>query len=404
MFDILLFVLLGLGIGIVTGLVPGLHVNTVALMILGTTLVSAPYYAAVIIVSVAVTHTIFDFIPSIFLGAPEPSTALSVLPGHRLLLQGRGLEAVYLTALGGLGGMVASFIFLPLLLAVIPAAYNSVNSYIHLILIGIAMVMVFSEKRAAGKAAGFVVFILSGGLGLIMLNSPLLHPSFVLFPIFTGLFGMSNLLISLNKKTRIPKQKKSLRKVPRRLAMSGIFKGLVSGTILGVLPGVGAAEATVLTQQATRKKDHREFLISVGAINTVVTLFSLIALYTISKPRSGAAVAVGGLVEPFGFIEMLLFFGVAMIITGLSVLILLKIFRRIMPLLERINYAKLTLSVIIFLIILVFAFTGSMGLLVLGVSTAIGLLPPLFGVKRSLCMGCLMVPLVFFYAGFLILF
>jgi len=38
--------------------------------------------------------------PSIFLGAPEADTALAVLPGHALLMEGRGEEAVRLSAIG----------------------------------------------------------------------------------------------------------------------------------------------------------------------------------------------------------------------------------------------------------------------------------------------------------------
>jgi len=252
------------------------------------------------------------------------------------------------------------------------------------------------------KIVWLMIFILSGILGLIMMNSFMLPSSFVLFPIFTGLFGMSHLLISLNIKTKIPKQKTHTRPIPRRLALSGIVKGLVSGSILGVLPGLGAAQATILTQQITRKRNTREFLISVGAINTIVAMFSLVALYTIMRPRSGAAVAVEKLIQNFGFNELLLLLGVAMIATGLSAILLLKTVRGMISLLERVNYRKLTLSIIMFLIILTIIFTGPLGLLVLGVSTAIGLLPPLFGTKRSLCMGSLMLPLIMFYSGIFI--
>jgi putative membrane protein len=360
-----------------------------------------PYNIAVIIIAMVITHTIFNFVPSIFMGAPDPSTALSVLPGHRLLLQGHGLEAIYLTIIGGVGAMLLTFMFFPLVLVAIPYIYQNISSYIHFILAAVAVVMIISEPGIR-KLYAAVIFTLSGILGFIMLNSLLIPSSFVLFPIFTGLFGMSHLLISLNIKTRIPKQKTTMRPIPRKLVLSGIIKGLFSGSILGVLPGLGAAQSTVLTQQITRRKNTREFLISVGAINTIVAMFSLVSLYTIMRPRSGAAVAVEKILTNFGFNELLLLLAVAMIATGLSSILLLKTLRRMVSLLERVNYTKLTLSIIIFLIILTIIFTGPLGLLVLGVSTAIGLLAPLFGTKRSLAMGSLMLPLIFFYAGFVL--
>ena len=40
--------------------------------------------------------------PLIFLGCPDTDIVLSVLPGHELLKQGKGCEAIALTAYGGL--------------------------------------------------------------------------------------------------------------------------------------------------------------------------------------------------------------------------------------------------------------------------------------------------------------
>jgi putative membrane protein len=70
-----------------------------------------------------------------------------------------------------------------------------------------------------------------------------------------------------------------------------------------------------------------------------------------------------------------------------------------LSLVEKVPYDKLSLGIIIFLILLTFFFTGFLGLFVLFVSTAIGLLAPLVGVKRSLCMGVLILPVALFYSG-----
>ena len=97
-FQILTAVLLGIFAGIITGLIPGIHINLISLLLvslsgyfLGFT---HPLILGVFIISMAVTHTFLDIIPSIFLGAPDADTALAVLPGHRLLLKGMGYEAV----------------------------------------------------------------------------------------------------------------------------------------------------------------------------------------------------------------------------------------------------------------------------------------------------------------------
>jgi len=60
-------------------------------------------------------------------------------------------------------------------------------------------------------------------------------------------------------------------------------------------------------------------------------------------------------------------------------------------------YLLLIKIVIIFVVFLVFLFTGFIGLLVLLVATFIGLLPVLWGVRRSHCMGVLLIPILLYF-------
>ncbi|MBN2603476.1 MAG: tripartite tricarboxylate transporter permease, partial [Candidatus Thermoplasmatota archaeon] len=107
---VLLFSFLGVLTGIATGLLPGLHVNNIALILLsmsGSVVLSLSFLVnygisenfillllCVYIITTSLSHTFHDTIPTTFLGAPEEDTALSVLPAHSLLLEGKGFEAV----------------------------------------------------------------------------------------------------------------------------------------------------------------------------------------------------------------------------------------------------------------------------------------------------------------------
>ena len=88
--ELMVAILLGVTAGTLTGLIPGVHVNLVSVLIVAFAPVLlmyvSPIIIAVLIVSLALTHTFIDSIPSIFLGAPNPETVLSVLPGHKKLL------------------------------------------------------------------------------------------------------------------------------------------------------------------------------------------------------------------------------------------------------------------------------------------------------------------------------
>ncbi|MEM2192712.1 MAG: hypothetical protein QXG38_03755, partial [Candidatus Hadarchaeales archaeon] len=60
---------------------------------------------------------------------------------------------------------------------------------------------------------------------------------------------------------------------------------------------------------------------------------------------------------------------------------------------------KLCISILILLMVIVLVISGPWGLVVFGVSTAVGLLPPLVGVKRTHAMGCILLPCILYFAG-----
>jgi len=417
MLDILLFIFFGIGLGIFTGLAPGIHVNTVSILLASLAGYSNPLLLSIAIVSMAITHAFFDFIPSIFLGAPDPETALSILPGHKLLLAGRGYEAVYLTAAGGLTAIIAAVLLSPAFILLIPPMYAAIRPNIAAVLIAVASVMIIPEK-GWGKLAASLIFMASGLLGLVQFRLPLLPDESMLFVTFTGLFGMSTLLLSLRSSSFIPKQTLKTSPLGKRFISSATLKGLFSGSLLGTLPGMGAAEAAVLAQQLSfrsflsklskrlsgkfimqRIDSDREFLMTIGGINVAVALFSILSLHTIGRARSGAAVAVDRLIGQVSPETLLLLIGSAAIAAGIAFLLTITLTSSVANRLARINYKKLTVFTIALLISLTWLLAGPLGFIILFASTSIGLLAPLFGVKRSNCMGILMLPLILFYLG-----
>ncbi|MDP6640721.1 MAG: tripartite tricarboxylate transporter permease, partial [Candidatus Poseidoniaceae archaeon] len=108
----------GILLGSLTGLIPGFHVNNVALILLSLSpamlMLGIPLFAvAAIIVSCGVVHTFLNYIPSALIGAPDGDTALSLLPGHRMLLSGNAAKGVAYSARGSQLGLILS---LPLVL------------------------------------------------------------------------------------------------------------------------------------------------------------------------------------------------------------------------------------------------------------------------------------------------
>lgn len=400
MIPIFLSLILGILLGIVMGLLPGLHPNSTVPVILGLSAILGPMPSAVILVSCGVVNSFFNFIPSILLGAPDESTVLGVLPGHKLLLEGRGFEAIKLCVIGSFGGVLFAIMTLPLFVFLVPTLYELIRPQVQWILIAVISLLILEEKGRK-KVYSLIYFLLAGILGLIVLNN---FGDFTLFPLLTGLFGLPMILTSIFQKTKIPdKFTLEEEKIEKKRLLSCIGIGSLAGIIAGLLPGIGSTQSTILTQQTFRKeRDDREFLISMGAITTCDIVYSILALWLISNPRSGIAIGVSELMN-VGLKESLFFVAIILISAAIATILTLKMTKISLNLLRKVNYQKLCIYTSIFLFVLTVIFSGLIGILILIVSTALGLIPNYLNIRRTYGMGCLLLPTILFFVGISIL-
>lgn len=400
MLELFLAFIIGVLLGITAGLLPGLHPNNIIPIILGLSFLFGPLPTAIILLSSGVINSFVSFIPSILLGAPEDSNVLGILPGHKLLLQGRGYEAIKLCITGCFGGILFSTLTLPLFTLLVPILYNSIRPNVQWILIFVVLYMILSEK-GKNKFYSFFVFLISGILGLLVLNN---LSDEMLFPLLTGMFGLPMLLLSIFEKSKLPEEfSLEEEKLERKNILSCIGIGSLAGIVAGILPGVGATQSTILTQQVFQKKrDERSFLISIGAITSSDIVYSILALWLIKNPRSGIAVGISKLLE-VGFNEAIIFIVFILISASIATIISLTLTKIALKFLRKINYKSLCISTSIFLFILTIIFSGLTGILVLITSLSIGLIPNKIGIRRTHMMGCLLVPTILFFIGISIL-
>ncbi len=397
MLDMLAYTLAGVGLGVITGLIPGLHVNNLTPFFV-TLAAGASFNLAALIVAMSITNVFISYIPSIFLGAPEEGTELSVLPAHRLLLEGRGYQAVKLTTIGCLGGLLLSAaLLLPFMLVITPA-YEAIRSYMHWLLTFVIAVMIFLERSRTGVIWATAIFLISGLLGLFVLDTKFIEGENALMPLLSGLFGISVLLPSIFHGNTLPEQQIDDEPVNLRSKTKPLFAGTAAGALTGIIPGIGPSQGTVMAQLLTRSSGTEDFLTAVSGVNTSKALFSFVALYAIGRARSGAAVAVGAMME-VGAGELLFLVGVALLAGGIAAVLQSKLGKLAARHMERLPYRALCISVIIFVVSMTFHYSGPPGLLVLATSTAIGLLPALVKVKRTHAMGCIMLPCILYFAG-----
>ena len=162
--EIITAALAGIALGTFTGLMPGIHINLLAAIILSASPTLLKYFPpealAAAIMAMAITHSFLDFIPSIFIGAPSEATALSVLPGHKMLLQGKGCEAATLTAIGGAMGLSAVVLASPLLIPLVRILFEAIKPYIGILLAGIAAYSIARERGIKAKLWACTLFAL----------------------------------------------------------------------------------------------------------------------------------------------------------------------------------------------------------------------------------------------------
>ncbi|MCD6367744.1 MAG: tripartite tricarboxylate transporter permease [Candidatus Aenigmarchaeota archaeon] len=389
-FTIFYFVLIGFFLGIFTGLVPGIHPNAVALLV-SSMFIENPFLTSVLILSMAVTHTFLDFIPSMVMGVPDPDTALSVLPGHRLLLEGAGYEALYLTVIGGIVSMIIIILLLPPLAFSLGSVFWIIEKNIQWILIAIVTFMFLKDRNVRS----ILIFLASGIIGLMTINGNVFGNN-VLFPMLTGMFGVSSIVYSLFKNVKIPAQSISTGIFEGKKLLFGGLVGTLSGILVGLLPGVGAAQATFLSQQVLRSKSERGFLVAIGGVNTTVAIMSIVSLFLVGKTRTGVGKIISEITE-MNMTNMLIMLAVIIFVVGIASVSTLYLGRIIYRNIDKISYRKMNFFTLIVLSALVLYLNGGYGLLLMVVSGFIGLTTILLGVRRSYLMGCLILPTILFF-------
>jgi len=472
----------GIMMGSLTGLIPGFHVNNVALILLALsgTMVGwgIPLSAvATLIVACGTVHTFLNYIPSALIGAPDGDTALSLLPGHRMLLAGNAAKGVAYSARGSQLGLLISIpliVVARILFGPEMGLYQEMRNYLPWILLAISSMLLITEttrltwpnwlrKISGGKLgedsrfAGFLAatgfFLLAGMYGWAVFALPARSPvgmpnASLLLPALAGLFGVANLIDIYTTTSELPPQKDDWDLPPAGPLLVPCFWSAVAGGCMGVLPGMTAAQATVLVMggrnvvaKAQGKEGYGmdfesgmlpvltheeileraraeaageemdldenseqdlEIIAILSAVNTAVTVMVLGFLYIIGRSRSGATLALKMMYpidkwvegEPTAdFIRLL----VVCIASGLiAVPLMFKVAKGLLKLHEVIPLQTMVLSVIIFVTILVYLSTGWIGIGVLIVGVVMGLMPPRMGIRRSHGMGIILVPIMLY--------
>jgi putative membrane protein len=386
---------LGIFFGVVAGLVPGVHINLIASLVLaGSTVlldIFEPLDFAIFVVAMGVTHAFLELVPSIFLGAPDDSSALVMLPGHRMLHDGLGYDAVRFAVIGAFGCLAGTLVLMHVLFWAFPVISRLLRPVLGWLLLTLVVVLIAKEGKDWWKA--LLVFTATGVLGFVVLNKLELEQP--LLPLLSGLFGASSLMLALFERTTIPVQLEKYARLNGSEGAKGILGGLLGGTLVTLFPGLGPGQAGALFTLAF-KSTSRSYLVLIGGLHTADFLSSLVTLVTLGKARNGA-LAVLNEILTLAPHDLWLLGSIALAAGLLAAVLALLSAKCFAVLVEHVNYPLLSGAVLLFLVVFVTLLSGWQGLAVFAVSALLGMLAPRLKVSRAHAMGCLLVPTMTWY-------
>jgi putative membrane protein len=384
----------GVGLGTASGLTPGIHANTFALG-LAAVAPSVPGPAELVgvaMLAAGTTHTFLDVVPSLALGVPDPAMAASSLPGHRLVIAGRGREALRLSALGsGLAVAFAVPLAIPVTVAM-QSLFPVLSAHLSMVLALVAVALVASEPDWPERVGGGVSLLASGALGLVALDlSPagVLSVGSMLMPLFAGLFGAPVLIESIAGSGVPPQGDRTVALSPRSV-LTVTLVGTVAGAVVGYVPGVTAAIAATGALAVLAGSGPREFVVATSGVNTATAVFALFALVALGTPRTGVLVALDSVgTAPLGLLVA------SVAVAAVAGFVLVPVLGdRYLSVVGELDPTRLAVAVIGLLVALSGLFAGFVGVAAFAAATLIGLLPGYVGAKRATLMGVLLVPLV----------
>ena len=321
----ILFIFLGISMGVFVGAVPGLNGPMAIALAVPLTFFMSPLAAVAFLVGINKGGSYGGSISAILLNTPgAPEAAATCYDGHPMAKQGKGEKALKMALYASVFGDTFSDIVLILVAA--PIALVALKMGPPEIL----SVIIFALTIISGLEGGQLVKGLIGaGLGILLASVGLdpntatprltfglyeLEGGISLMALGIGMLALSEVLVQLEDRGATsgqifkldpdrPKEDRSvslkeLKGVSRTLVRSSMI-----GTAMGALPGLGAVIAAFLGYGAAKRaskdpdsfgRGNMEGIAAAEAANNAVVGSNLIPLFTLGIPGNVAAAMLIG--------------------------------------------------------------------------------------------------------------
>ena len=330
----LAYALAGCVLGTLIGVLPGLGPAAGTAILIPLTFNLDPTGAIIMLCAIYYGAMYGGTITSVLINVPgEAASVITCIDGHEMAKQGRGGAALGIAAIGSfIGGSVSTILLTVVALPIAQAALRfGPPEFFALMLLGLCLV-----TGLAGRSLPAALMMTVAGLAIAMIGIdpvrgaprfafgvPDLYDGVEFVTVVMGLFGVSEVLLTLEKPYREVIKTKLANMLPSRQewrgAMNAIWRGTGIGFVLGLIPGIGAIIPTFMSYILERRLSKTPERFGKGAIegvagpetaNNAYANAAMIPLLTLGIPSSptiavlmGAFIINGLTPGPFLFQE-----------------------------------------------------------------------------------------------------
>lgn len=275
----LLFMCIGIAMGLMTGLLPGLGGTAGMAILLPFLFGMDPVAGIAMLVGVVAVNNTSDTFPAVLMGIPgSASSQATIMDGYPLARQGqagRALTASFLSSMTG--GVVGAVCLLGLLLVATPIILALTPPVLFMfILVGLSMVAFLSQKSTlrgllaglSGMAIGLVGLAPQSAEYRFSFDMLYLREGIPLAVLALGLFALPELADLVGERRSIARVGREVIDGGRREGLRDVIRNKwlvlrisVLGTAVGILPGVGGSVVDWIAYGATKAsvKDSSRF-------------------------------------------------------------------------------------------------------------------------------------------------
>ncbi len=284
----LFYCFLGVFLGTIVGVIPGLGVLAAISMLFPITFGLEPTTALIMLAGIWYGTTYGGSTASILLNLPgTPANAITCLDGYPMARQGRGAVALFMTTVASFFGASVGIILLTLFTPVIAdyALRFGSAEYFALMLMGLVAASTISSGSAIKGLAMVVLGIIIGLAGMDSQTSTQrftfgylgLLEGISLIALAMGVFGIAEVIMSVRRvnSTDIDRETLKLRAIkPRRDDMRRswfpMLRGSAMGSFFGTLPGTGPSIAAFLSYAIEKRISKEPERFGNGAIEGIM--------------------------------------------------------------------------------------------------------------------------------------